>query len=613
MSRTTVAQFASELSKPVATLMEQLAAAGVRKGSAQEQLTEADKERLLDHLRAAHGTAGADRKKITLVKKQSGWADGSAPSGKSRTIEVQVKKPRVFSPKPGGGTVQSAAVATSATALGADDASGAQPQGAVLGSADAAAAKLRPQPVEADRRREAAEAEAARIRAMLAARTAAQSPTIRSDQNRGSSGGALELQLSDMAAQASAAPPSGAAPREPDEHPTAWKPSPADQDWARRVARRIVLQQLTPRAGTIDKAAARALEWWRLAEGGLSKVPEGAGRSTVVRIADGNGGYFFRKRFSKGDDRWEENESLNLHYIGRADGDKRQGLRQHVGWLRGTYAGEGSRLDLMETLDCGPNLEAWLSWCPTSVVEQWPIPIFAQPEFLAAVTRQTLIGLEKLSEFGVVHNDIYDRNLCLELPRKSSLAHPFQSATIELSSLTVRFIDFETAFNPRTLRIARLPDERTSPFAAACFNKALEFSEHEAAPYLSGIDFGSDLWSLGWCLREWHALASGFYQSWITAVADKFGAAHPAALGAERIALAQGTGLAMIDEFVLDLQAQDRETAMVGNREFSKRRAPHALLRSQLESKFRSIIATGKYAHREVRFIDPTEPLIAGI
>ncbi len=70
MAVTTVAQFAQELNRPTTALLEQLQSAGVAKRSPDDALTEADKERLLDFLRTAHGTAaGAERKKITLTKK----------------------------------------------------------------------------------------------------------------------------------------------------------------------------------------------------------------------------------------------------------------------------------------------------------------------------------------------------------------------------------------------------------------------------------------------------------------------------------------------------------------------------------------------------------------
>ncbi|WP_374258474.1 translation initiation factor IF-2 [Aquabacterium sp.] len=96
MAVTTVAQFAAELNRPAATLLEQLQSAGVPKASPADVLTEADKERLLEHLRNAHGSAGGDRKKITLTRKSTTEIKQADASGKARTIQVEVKKKRVF-------------------------------------------------------------------------------------------------------------------------------------------------------------------------------------------------------------------------------------------------------------------------------------------------------------------------------------------------------------------------------------------------------------------------------------------------------------------------------------------------------------------------------------
>jgi translation initiation factor IF-2 len=96
MAVTTVAQFAAELKSSVSTVLEQLQHAGVSKGSDRDPLTEADKERLLAYLRNAHGTAGGDRKKITLTKKSTSEIKQADASGKARTIQVEVRKKRTF-------------------------------------------------------------------------------------------------------------------------------------------------------------------------------------------------------------------------------------------------------------------------------------------------------------------------------------------------------------------------------------------------------------------------------------------------------------------------------------------------------------------------------------
>jgi translation initiation factor IF-2 len=96
MAVTTVAQFAAELNRPAATLLEQLQSAGVPKGAPEDVLTEADKERLLEHLRSSHGSSAADRKKITLTRKSTTEIKQADASGKARTIQVEVRKKRVF-------------------------------------------------------------------------------------------------------------------------------------------------------------------------------------------------------------------------------------------------------------------------------------------------------------------------------------------------------------------------------------------------------------------------------------------------------------------------------------------------------------------------------------
>ncbi len=96
MSSTTVAEFATELKKSTATLLEQLLAAGVTKAAASDGLTDADKHRLLAFLQASHGTASPERKKITLVKKSTTEIKQADATGKARTIQVEVRKKRTF-------------------------------------------------------------------------------------------------------------------------------------------------------------------------------------------------------------------------------------------------------------------------------------------------------------------------------------------------------------------------------------------------------------------------------------------------------------------------------------------------------------------------------------
>ena len=95
MAQTSVAQFASELKVPPSVLLEQLRAAGVDKKQPDDSLSEQDKSRLLEYLRKAHGSTDA-KNKITLTRKHTSEIKKTDASGKYRTVQVEVRKKRVF-------------------------------------------------------------------------------------------------------------------------------------------------------------------------------------------------------------------------------------------------------------------------------------------------------------------------------------------------------------------------------------------------------------------------------------------------------------------------------------------------------------------------------------
>jgi translation initiation factor IF-2 len=95
MAKSNVTQFAEELKLPVALLLEQLHAAGVKKKAGDDAITEQDKTRLLDYLREMHGNK-EEKKKITLTRKQTTEIKKADATGKARTIQVEVRKKRTF-------------------------------------------------------------------------------------------------------------------------------------------------------------------------------------------------------------------------------------------------------------------------------------------------------------------------------------------------------------------------------------------------------------------------------------------------------------------------------------------------------------------------------------
>ncbi len=129
MPSNNVAKFAAELKMPAEILLEQLRAAGVNKRSPDDELTEIDKEQLLAALRKAHGADESAKRKITLTRKQTSEIKQADATGKARTIQVEVRKKRVFVKREAGDGMPETVGAAEAGAVadqGLDEAAQAQ-------------------------------------------------------------------------------------------------------------------------------------------------------------------------------------------------------------------------------------------------------------------------------------------------------------------------------------------------------------------------------------------------------------------------------------------------------------------------------------------------------
>jgi translation initiation factor IF-2 len=115
MAQMSVAQFATELKIDPARLLEQLQSAGVIKKLVDDTLTEQDKTRLLDYLHRVHG-GGEARKKITVTRKQTTEIKKADSSGKARTIQVEVRRKRVFVKRDASAPVAEPEISVAATA-----------------------------------------------------------------------------------------------------------------------------------------------------------------------------------------------------------------------------------------------------------------------------------------------------------------------------------------------------------------------------------------------------------------------------------------------------------------------------------------------------------------
>ena len=100
MADVTVAQFAEVLKVPVEKLLSQLDDAGIKVAGADDTISEDAKLELLTHLRKSHGqedtsSPGAPRR-ITLRRKSQSELRLSGAQGRSRTVNVEVRKKRTY-------------------------------------------------------------------------------------------------------------------------------------------------------------------------------------------------------------------------------------------------------------------------------------------------------------------------------------------------------------------------------------------------------------------------------------------------------------------------------------------------------------------------------------
>lgn len=167
MSNITVAELANELKRSVGKLLEQLQAAGVKKSSGGDVLTETDKKKLLDHLQSSHGTVAPARKKITLTKKTTSEIKQADATGKARTIQVEVRKKRTFIKRDDepAAAPQTPSPSPAAEAARPAAAAAAAPASPVIGAAEAARREEEARRhAELLRRQEAEAAEKRRLR-----------------------------------------------------------------------------------------------------------------------------------------------------------------------------------------------------------------------------------------------------------------------------------------------------------------------------------------------------------------------------------------------------------------------------------------------------------------
>lgn len=95
MTEVTVKSLAEEIQTPVDRLLQQFANAGIAK-SATDSVSQQEKETLLLHLNREHGGSGATPSKLTLQRKTRSTLSVPSTGGKSKSVQVEVRKTRTY-------------------------------------------------------------------------------------------------------------------------------------------------------------------------------------------------------------------------------------------------------------------------------------------------------------------------------------------------------------------------------------------------------------------------------------------------------------------------------------------------------------------------------------
>ena len=92
MTQVTVKELAKVVDTPVERLLQQMREAGLSHSSAEQVVTDSEKQALLAHLKSSHGDKVEEPRKITLQRKTTSTLRVAG----SKTISVEVRKKKTF-------------------------------------------------------------------------------------------------------------------------------------------------------------------------------------------------------------------------------------------------------------------------------------------------------------------------------------------------------------------------------------------------------------------------------------------------------------------------------------------------------------------------------------
>jgi translation initiation factor IF-2 len=96
MAELTVKQLAEVVDVPTDKLLSQMKEAGLEQRGESDQVTETEKKTLLEYLQRSRGDSGEKSKKITLQRKEKMTIKAPSGAGRSKTVNVEVRKKRTY-------------------------------------------------------------------------------------------------------------------------------------------------------------------------------------------------------------------------------------------------------------------------------------------------------------------------------------------------------------------------------------------------------------------------------------------------------------------------------------------------------------------------------------
>ena len=224
-----------------------------------------------------------------------------------------------------------------------------------------------------------------------------------------------------------------------------------------------------------------------------------------VEVASGGKSFtLYRKFFKhKGWDVWSDRENRFLSLFHGGD------LR-HVVQMRKLEAITPGDVSSVETHDAGLTIEEWLQVLPHYADGTSFAHPFRRGEDFVRLLRACLVALKEIHDFGVVHCDVKQDNICLPYTPR-----PYQADGMVMPDFAeIRLIDFSFSLGRDQPLKQRLPIEPSAAYQSPLLKVALAADMQSGKPTKTAqLDYKVDLYGLGFMGQQIMASGSFYWDS----------------------------------------------------------------------------------------------------